>query len=72
MLGLLINVAEQREMEYLIKRELEENLFDLEDERIEHIVKPAMKERYQLLFRLLQRVASPEDCMKYMLRKQTK
>ncbi|MBY0121960.1 hypothetical protein [Bacillus sp. S/N-304-OC-R1] len=65
MLGLLINGREQKEMQYLIKREMDEILFDLNDERIDHIVKMAMEERYKLLFSLFKRVASPEECLLY-------
>lgn len=50
MLGLLINEKEVKEIEYLIKRELDEILFDLRDERIDQIVKRAMEERYKVLF----------------------
>ncbi|WP_210367844.1 hypothetical protein [Bacillus sp. REN3] len=66
MLGILINGKELRELEYIVKRELDEILFDLEDERIDHIVKRAMKERYQILFSLFKKVASPGECLKYM------
>lgn len=68
MLGLLINAKEVKEMEYLIKREMDEILFDLKDERIDHIVKRAMEERYKILFTLFKRVASPHECLKYMRR----
>ncbi|RDW21912.1 hypothetical protein CWR48_02410 [Oceanobacillus arenosus] len=71
MLGLLINEMEQKEIEYLLKRELEELLFDLEDSRIDQTVKAAMRERYHKLFQLLRRVVSEQECMKYMP-KQTK
>lgn len=66
MLGLLINEMEQKEIEYLIKRELEELLLDLDDQRIDAPLKQAMRERYQKLFRLLLRVASKEECLPYM------
>lgn len=66
MLGLLINDMEHKEIEYLIKRELEELLLDLDDQRIDALVKQAMTERYQRLFQLLLRVASKEDCMQYI------
>ncbi|MBS4193319.1 hypothetical protein KHA94_24865 [Bacillus sp. FJAT-49705] len=66
MIGLLINDMEQKEMQYLIKREMDEILFDLKDERIDHIVKRAMEERYKILFSLFKRVASPNECLKYM------
>lgn len=69
MLGLLVNDKEVKEIQYLIKREMDEILFDLKDERIDHIVKRAMEERYKILFTLFKRVASPNDCFKY-IRKQ--
>ena len=67
MLGLLINELEHKEIQYLIKRELEEILLDLNDPRIDNQVKMAMKERYQTLFKIFQRVANKNDCLKYML-----
>jgi hypothetical protein len=66
MLGFLVNQKEIKELEYLIKREMDEILFDLSDERIDHIVKTSMKERYKILFSLFKRVAPPVECMKYM------
>ncbi|MBL4954615.1 hypothetical protein RCG24_15625 [Neobacillus sp. OS1-32] len=66
MLGLLINEKEVKEMEYLLKREMDEILFDLGDDRIDHIVKRAMEERYKVLFALFRRVASPHECIKYI------
>jgi hypothetical protein len=71
MLGMLINEKEVKEIQYLIKREMDEILFDLKDERIDHIVKRAMEERYKILFTLFKRVATPSDCLKY-IRKKTK
>jgi hypothetical protein len=69
MIGLLINEMEKNELEYLIKRELEELLFDLDDHRIDTLVKDSMKKRYQQLYQLLLRVGSEEDCLYYMPRK---
>ncbi|WP_342429173.1 hypothetical protein [Neobacillus sp. FSL H8-0543] len=66
MLGLLVNEKEIKEMEYLIKREMDEILFDLKDHRIDHVVKRAMEERYKILFTLFRRVSSPNECLKYM------
>lgn len=66
MLGFLINDMEKKEMEYVVKRELDELLMDMEDNRIDHLVKDAMKDRYQVLFQLLLRVGSKQECMKYM------
>lgn len=69
MLGLLVNREEQKELEYMLKRELEEVLLDMEDPRIDGLVKDSMRERYKTVFQLLRRVASNEDCMKYIPRK---
>jgi hypothetical protein len=66
MLGMLINEKEVKEIQYLIKREMDEILFDLEDERIDHIVKRAMEERYKILFTLFKRVAPSQECLSYI------
>ncbi|MGN4665659.1 hypothetical protein ACTFRP_07190 [Bacillus cereus group sp. MYBK234-1] len=57
MLGLMLTKEERKEMEYILKRELEELLFDFEDERIHEVVKKAMEERYKIIFCLFRRVA---------------
>lgn len=69
MIGLLVNAREAKELEYLLKREMEEILFDLEDERIDHIAKKAMEERYKIIFMLFRRIAKPAECLKYMRKK---
>lgn len=66
MLGLLINDMEQKEIEYLVRREMEELLMDLEDHRMDQLVKQSMRERYSILFQLFRRVASEQECLKYM------
>lgn len=66
MLGLIINEQEQKELEYVLKRELEEILFDLGEPRIDEALKNRMRKRYQDIFRLFQRVASEAECMKYI------
>lgn len=67
MIGLLITDMERREIEYLIKREFEELLLDLGDHRIDQVIKQSMIERYKVLFHLFRKVASEEECLKYML-----
>ncbi|WP_096438254.1 hypothetical protein [Alteribacter populi] len=66
MFGILLNPKETQEMEYLLKRELEELLLDLTDSRIDGLVKRAMEERYQLIFRMYKRFAQPKDYLKYV------
>lgn len=68
MIGLLINEKEEKEIEYLVKREMDEILFDIRDERIDPIVKRAMAERYKILFALFKRVANKKECFKYIWR----
>ncbi|MDQ0216169.1 hypothetical protein J2S13_002606 [Oikeobacillus pervagus] len=72
MLGLLINKKEKQEIHYLLKREMDEILFDLEDHRIDHVIKRSMKERYKILFDLFKRVASHQECMKYVMNNKVK
>jgi len=67
MLAMLLNEKEIKEMQYLLKREMDEILYDLRDERIDNIIKREMEERYKHLFTLFKRVAPPVDCMKYIL-----
>ncbi len=66
MLGILINEDEVKEIQYMIKRELDELLFDMNDERIDPLIKTAMEERYQILFSLFQRVAPSKECFQYI------
>ena len=70
LLGFMLTKEEKKEMEYILKRELEELLFDFEDERIHEVVKKAMEERYKIIFCLFRRVANAEDCIRYV-RKRT-
>lgn len=72
MLGLLINNEEMKEMEYILKREMEEILLDMTDDRLDYIIKHSIEERYRILFRIFKRVASPNECSKYMLKKTKK
>lgn len=69
MLGLLISAKECLELEYLIRRELEEMLLDLEDSRLDGIVRTAIEERYQMIFRLYSRIAPPTELLRYVRNK---
>jgi hypothetical protein len=72
MLGFLINGKEEDEIKYLIKREMDEILFDMKDDRIDLIVKNAMQERYKILFSLFKRLATPKECLQYIPSKEKK
>lgn len=69
MLGFLFSAKECQELEYLLKRELEEMLLDLGDKRVDGLVKRAMEERYQILFRMYARFAAPGELSKYARRR---
>lgn len=66
MLAFLINGKEENEIRYLLKREMDEILYDLNDDRIEQIVKKAMEDRYKTLFSLFKRIAPHSECIKYI------
>lgn len=66
MIGLLLNFKEVQEIEYLLKKEMEELLQDLSDSRIDGIVRKSMEEKYKIIFNIYRRIASPNDCMKYL------
>ena len=67
MIGILINEKEQLEMIYVIKRELDEILFDLGDERISYVLKKSMLERFNILISLLQRVSKESEWRNYII-----
>lgn len=65
MLGLLLNQNECKELEYLLRKELDEILFDLSDERLDSSLRKAMNERYQSIFKLFSRFAPSQTLSKY-------
>lgn len=66
MFGILLTAKETQEMEYLIKKELEELLLDLSDPRIDGLVKQAMEERYRIIFKMYSRFVTPKELSKYI------
>lgn len=66
MLGILINQKEAEELSYMLRREMDELLMDFSDTRIHALVKKEMEERYQILFSLFKRIASPKECIPYI------
>nr|WP_106589690.1 hypothetical protein [Salsuginibacillus halophilus] len=67
MLGLLLNHKECKEVEYLLKRELEEILLDIEDERIDDRLKRSLAEKYRIVLNLYKRLAPPHECRHYAM-----
>ncbi|MEK3889055.1 hypothetical protein [Bacillus sp. FSL K6-3431] len=68
MIGILITNDEKEEIVYLLKREMDEILFDINDPRMEQTIIKSMEVRYKTLFNLFKRVASEYECMNYILR----
>ncbi|MCA0993583.1 hypothetical protein GLW07_21085 [Bacillus hwajinpoensis] len=66
MMGFLVNFKEMKEIEYLLKREMEELLLDLDNSRIDGLIKRAMEERYQLLLGIYKRTATQAEIAKYV------
>ena len=54
-------------MIYVIKRELDEILFDLGDERISNVLKQSMLQRFNILISLLQRISKEGDWRNYSI-----
>ncbi|MDY7220758.1 hypothetical protein [Halalkalibacterium halodurans] len=69
MLGCLFNEKEAQEIEYLLKREMEELLLDLSDPRIDEVVKRAMEEKYRIVYGIYKRFVPPNERMRYMLKR---
>ncbi|MGM8216126.1 hypothetical protein ACLIA0_11185 [Bacillaceae bacterium W0354] len=65
MLGLMISEQEQKELEYLLRREMDELLYDFNYQGMDPQVKKAIKERYTTLFNLYKRFASHSECLHY-------
>ncbi len=70
MVGLMLSQMEAKEFEFLLKKEMEELLYDLQDHQIDQMVKAVLEERYQVLFRLFSRLAKPAECLRFCRRKQ--
>ena len=70
MIGLMIDEKERQELEYLLKMEMDEILADLKDERLDHLIKRAVEEKYSILFRLFKKVSSEHEWYFYMRKKQ--
>lgn len=65
MLGFLFNERECRELDYVLRKELDEMLFDLKDEEMNAELKSAIESRYNVVFRMYARLASPKEISRY-------
>jgi hypothetical protein len=65
MLGFLFNERECRELDYVLRKELDEMLFDLNDKSLDAGIKGAIESRYKVIFRMYARLASPKEISRY-------
>ncbi|MBN6187535.1 hypothetical protein JQN58_11265 [Aneurinibacillus sp. BA2021] len=72
MMGFLFSTRECSEVKYLIRKELEEVLFDLGDHHMDEMVRKAMEQRYMILFKLYARFVSSKELSKYIRNKKYK
>jgi len=67
MLGMLFNDRECKEFDYVLRKELDEMLFDLGDSRLDGEIRKSIMKRYKIIFRMYARIASPKQLSKYVL-----
>ncbi|MDP5276922.1 hypothetical protein [Chengkuizengella axinellae] len=67
MLGILFNDRETQEIDYLLRKELDEMLLDLRDMKLDRQMKAAIEARYKVIFRMYARLASPKQLSKYAI-----
>jgi hypothetical protein len=66
MLGFIFNERECKELEYLLRKEMDELIFDLNDYRIEGSLRKAMDDRYRIVFQMYRRIGKSKDITKYI------
>lgn len=67
MLGMLLNDHECHELNFMLRKELDEMLFDLQDTQLDPTLKLAIRSRYKMVFRLFSRFATPKELSRYTL-----
>lgn len=67
MLGILFTDKECRELDYVLRKELDEMLLDLHDSRLDAEIKNSIAKRYRIVFRMYARMASPKELSRYAL-----
>ncbi|GIP41457.1 hypothetical protein J31TS4_47370 [Paenibacillus sp. J31TS4] len=65
MLGFLFNERECRELDYVLRKELDEMLYELKDQQLHAELKSAIEARYKVIFRMYARLASPKEISRY-------
>ena len=65
MLGMLFSDKECKELDYVLRKELDEMLFDLSDQRLDQDIRNAIANRYKTVFRMYARFAPQTERSKY-------
>lgn len=65
MLGFLFNEMECRELGFMLRKELDEMMYDLKDDQLNRDVRTAIEKRYRVVFRMYARLASPNEISRY-------
>lgn len=65
MLGMLFSEKECGELDYVLRKELDEMLFDLSDHRLDLDIRQAIAKRYKTVFRMYARFAPSKELSKY-------
>lgn len=65
MLGMLFTDRECKELDYLLRKELDELLLDLHDRRLDGPLRETIASRYRTIFRMYARIASPRELSRY-------
>ncbi|GGH39914.1 hypothetical protein [Paenibacillus segetis] len=68
MLGMLFNEKECKELDYVLRKELDEMLLDMSDHRLDQEIRQAISKRYKTVFRMYARFAPAKELSKYVRR----
>lgn len=68
MLGMLFNEKECKELDYVLRKELDEMLLDMSDTRLDQDIRYAIALRYKTVFRMYARFAPAKELSKYARR----
>lgn len=71
MLGFLFNERECKELEYMLRKDLDEMLLDLSDKRIDGALRKAIEDRYHIVFKMYSRLGNNRELSKYARNRQT-
>lgn len=60
-LGMLFSDKECKELDYVLRKELDEMLLDMSDTRLDQDIRHAIANRYKTIFRMYARFAPPRN-----------